>query len=264
VYANLAPVISISFGNCEANEGIYNQFWNGLWEQAAAQGITVMVSSGDNGSAGCDDDNSQYYAVYGQAVNGIASTPYNVAVGGTDFYYSDYATGGNSITNYWGSPTQLPAESLKSVLPEQPWNDSQYGFNIYNILDSSRGTESSIAAGSGGASNAAVCSTGQYDEYNNCTGTLSGYPKPSWQSGSGVPTDGVRDLPDVSLFASNGVNYSAYPICATDGDCQSPSGSNPVQIFGVGGTSASAPSFAGIMALVNQKYGRQGQADVVL
>jgi subtilase family serine protease len=86
VYGNVAPIISLSFGSCEANLGSENQFFSALWEQAAAQGITVMVSAGDSGSAGgCDDDNTQYYAVYGQAVNGFASTPYNVGVGGTDF-----------------------------------------------------------------------------------------------------------------------------------------------------------------------------------
>ncbi len=78
--------------------------------------------------------------------------------------------------------------------------------------------------------------------------------------------DSVRDTPDVSLFSANGSNDSFYPICATDGDCQTSgltSGST-VQIYGVGGTSASAPAFAGIMALVVEKWGRQGQADNVL
>ena len=73
----------------------------------------------------------------------------------------------------------------------------------------------------------------------------------------------MRDVPDVSLFAANGYNDSYYAICATDGDCQ-PVHSGTVQIYGVGGTSASTPAFAGIMALVNQRYGRQGQADTVL
>ena len=80
-----------------------------------------------------------------------------------------------------------------------------------------------------------------------------------------MPTDSVRDMPDVSLFAANGSNYSFYPICAADGDCQPVFERQPrCRSTGVGGTSASAPSFAGIMALVNQKYGRQGQADNVL
>ena len=93
VYGDVAPVLSLSFGQCESTLGSTNSFLNSLWEQAAAQGQTVMVSTGDSGSAGCDDN--AYYAVNGQAVSGFASTPYNVAVGGTDFYYSDYATGGS-------------------------------------------------------------------------------------------------------------------------------------------------------------------------
>ncbi|MGA2571436.1 MAG: protease pro-enzyme activation domain-containing protein [Terracidiphilus sp.] len=266
VYANVAPVLSISFGECESALGSTNSFLNTLWEQAAAQGQTVMVSSGDNGSAGCDNDNTEEYAVYGQAVNGFASTPWNVAVGGTDFYYSDYASGAASISSYWStSPTQLPAASIKSYVPEQPWNNSQYGLNAYNVYTSTGST--TIVGGSGGASNAAVCSTGAYSSSTGaCTGTVSGYAKPAWQTGTGVPSDGVRDLPDVSLFAANGDNYSFYPICATDGDCQTSGlgSSGLVQFYGVGGTSASSPAFAGIMALVNQKWGRQGQADNVL
>jgi hypothetical protein len=115
---------------------------------------------------------------------------------------------------------------------------------LFNIYTDSGDTETSIAGGSGGASTV--------------------YGKPAWQSGKGVPADAVRDLPDVSLFASNGANASFYPLCAVDGDCQPVSSTGTVQISGVGGTSASAPSFAGMMALVNQKYGRQGQADFVL
>jgi trimeric autotransporter adhesin len=265
VYGNVAPVISLSFGQCESTLGSTNAFLSGLWEQAAAQGQTAMVSTGDSGSAGCDNDNTQQFAVDGQAVSGFASTPFNVAVGGTDFYYTDYATGGASISNYWNTTTtQLPAVSIKGVIPEQPWNDSPYGLDIFNQFTADGST--SIAGGSGGASNAAICSTNAYNATTgDCTGTLSGYPKPAWQSGAGVPSDNVRDIPDLSLFAANGDNNSFYPICATDGDCQTAGiGSNPVQIYGVGGTSASSPAFAGIMALVVEKWGRQGQADNIL
>ncbi len=247
VFGNIAPVISLSFGFCEAGLGsMTNSFINGLAEQAAAQGSTVVVSTGDNGSAGCDDFNTQYYAVDGLAVNGFGSTPYNVAVGGTDFFYSDYNNPiliNAQIPTYWNTtPTQLPHASLLQVIPEQPWNDSQYGLDILSYYDLTGATI--IVGGSGGAS--------------------SLYAKPAWQTGAGVPADNARDLPDVSLFAADGANFSYYPICAFVGDCQSPSGSNLMQITGVGGTSASAPSFAGIMALVNQKYGRQGQANFVL
>ncbi len=268
VYANVAPVVSLSFGNCESGLGAFNAFIEGLWEQAAAQGQTVMASSGDSGVAGCDDSNSQEYAVGGQAVNGFASTPYNIAVGGTDFYYSQYNAGSTALNTqlgtYWSTTaSQLPALSLLQYIPEQPWNDSQYGLNAFNEY-TTYGT-TNITGGGGGASNAAICSSTYNTSTSACNGTLSGYPKPSWQTGAGVPADGVRDLPDVSLFAANGSNYSFYPICATDADCQSPTGSNLVQIYGVGGTSASSPAFAGIMALVNQKTGqRQGQAANIL
>src|ERR1700719_4501473 len=86
---NIAGVLSESYGSCEAGIGtVGNAFYNALWEQAAAQGITVLVSSGDDGSAACDDNNSSDFATNGLAVSGIASTPFNVAVGGTDFLYS--------------------------------------------------------------------------------------------------------------------------------------------------------------------------------
>jgi uncharacterized membrane protein len=266
VYSNVAPVVSISFGNCENTLGTTNQFLNAIFEQAAAQGQTVLVSTGDSGSAGCDDDNSQYYAVDGQAVSGWASTPYNVAVGGTDFAYlnSSNAVDSSVIPNYWSlTPSNnTPNVTLLKPIPEQPWNESQYGLNINSILSESGNTVTSIAGGGGGASN---CATGTYGNSGQTVTCTAGYPKPSWQTGTGVPNDNVRDIPDLSLFASSGINASFYVICATDGDCQPVSSSDTVQIFGVGGTSASAPSFAGIMALVNQKNGGpQGQADYVL
>ncbi|HEY4978730.1 MAG TPA: protease pro-enzyme activation domain-containing protein, partial [Candidatus Acidoferrum sp.] len=83
---NLAGVMSESYGFCEQNLGTAgNAFYNSLWEQAAAQGITAVVSSGDGGTAGCDDFNTQTAATSGLAVSGLSGTPFNVSVGGTDF-----------------------------------------------------------------------------------------------------------------------------------------------------------------------------------
>ena len=244
---NQASVLSVSFGNCELYLGIVgNQFWSGLWEQAAAQGQTVLVSAGDSGSeCTLEEENT---------VSGIASTPWNVAVGGTDFYYSDYATGGASATGLWNQTNSTNLGSLIAPLQEQPWDDP-YGLNV--IADGYHRGER--AAGGGGASN---CSSQNYTA-NPLSPCTRGYSKPTWQSGPGVPADSVRDLPDVSLFASNGANLSAYAICAAEGQCAAGSGDN-AQVYLVGGTSASAPAMAGIMALVNQKYGRQGQASYTL
>jgi len=239
---NQASVLSASFGQCEANLGnAGNQFWFLLWEQAAAQGQTVFVSSGDSGP----------YCNYGPSisVSGLASTPWNIAVGGTDFYYSDYATGGASATTLWNQTNDSNLGSLIAPLPEQVWDD---GFGLDVISNGMQRGE--IYSGGGGPSS---CST-QSATTGDCAG---GYPKPSWQVGPGTQTDSVRDIPDVSLFASNGANLSAYPICAYPGECAA--GAGEVEVLMTGGTSASSPAMAGIMALVDQKYGRQGQADVV-
>jgi len=243
---NQASVVSVSFGEWEAFLGeAGNQLWAGLWEQAAAQGQTVLVAAGDDGPEASWPDLSVL------SVSGLASTPWNVAVGGTDFYYSDYASGGASAATLWNATNDSSLGSLKAPLPEQVWNDG-LGLNV--IAKSLEYNE--YFAGGGGASS---CST-QSSSTNAC---LSGYAKPSWQAGPGVPADGARDLPDVSLFASNGANLSAYPICAYEGECAVGPGGE-AEVFLAGGTSASAPAMAGIMALVNQKYGRQGQADFTL
>ena len=244
---NLAPVMSTSYGLCEALIGTGNDFYNSLWQQAAAQGITPMVSSGDNGSAGCDivgpsgDESFAYVADEGLQVSGLASTPYNVAVGGNEF------TNDSSI--YWNSnnsSSPAPFTSALSYIPERVWNES-----CSPLVCGNEGAD--IAAGSGGASG---CFNPTFDSNNNITSCTGGYATPDWQSGvTGLPGDGKRHLPDISLTAAG---HDGYMVCL-QGSCDSGG------FYAVGGTSASSPSFAGIMALVNQKTGsRQGQANYAL
>src|SRR3984957_1052205 len=260
---DVATVLSTSYGTCEQNLGSAgNQFWAGLWEQAAAQGQTSFVSAGDGGPAGCDNFNAEQPAQYGIALNGIASTPWNVAVGGTDFSYSSYngtsSAQQTELETYWDTvPTIFPTTSLLQRVPEQPWNRpfglDLYSSGIYNP------NAPSIVGGSGGPSNCSTGMEGSNGTYSSCSG---GYAKPLWQSGSGVPADGVRDLPDVSLFAAAGENDTLYPFCPGAGYCVESDGNLSIGI--VGGTSASSPAMAGIMALINQKYGAQGQANFTL
>ena len=248
---NQADVLSISWGAGEAEMGNPgNQFWNALWEEAAAQGQTVLVATGDYGQV--PDEEYFFLGLFtGPAVSGIASTPWNIAVGGTDFYYADYATGAPSASTYWNASNDAVTKgSLKAPIAEQVWNDP---FGLDAISNGLQRNE--FGAGGGGASN---CSS--ESATNLC---VSGYPKPDWQAGTGVPADGVRDLPDISLFASNGANYSGYVICDYEGAC-APDASGNFGVDVVGGTSASAQAMAGIMALVVGKYGRQGQANRVL
>jgi hypothetical protein len=244
---NLAPVMSESFGICEAQLGSSgNAFYNALWEQAAAQGITVMISSGDGGSAGCDDFTTATVAKGGIAVSGTASTPFNVAVGGTDF--DDAGKQSNFFKPSSGNdPTTL--ESALGYIPESTWNDSCAAAATAGSLTtcvSAAGNLSNIVGGSGGPSSVYLT-------------------KPIWQTGFG---DSARDIPDVSLFASNGNNGSFYLVCEADA-VQTPSSScssgGSFEFVGVGGTSSSSPAFAGIVALINQKTGqRQGNVNPIL
>jgi subtilase family serine protease len=248
---NLAEVLSISYGSCEAALGTAgNAFENALWQQAAAQGITVVVAAGDNGAAGCDNPNTVLAAATGIAVSGTASTPFNVAIGGTDFDQQP------NPSMFWNPPpgnTTPPQLSAKGYIPEIPWNDSCAAAGL-NGCDNVTGASLNIVAGSGGPSRV--------------------YAKPSWQNVPGVPADSARDLPDLSLFASDGQMGSFYVVCQSDQDIPGHTGCNlasrsaspPFHDFqAVGGTSAGAPSFAGIIALVNQKTGqRQGNANYAL
>ena len=257
---NQASVLSASFGECEELLGTSgNQFWGSLWEQAAAQGQTVFVSSGDSGPTTCPYAgsivNGQIITTgLGLNVNGLSSTPWNVSVGGTDFFYSNYASGPSSVAPSWNATNDASFGSLKNPLQEQVWDDV-FGLNVIPFSPL-LGFSIPSAAGGGGASNCSQ-STVAPPALPTC---VAGYAKPIWQNTPGVPSDGVRDLPDLSLFAANGRNLSAYPICANPGDC-APVATGEPQVLLVGGTSASSPAMAGIMALVNQKYGRQGQAN---
>jgi trimeric autotransporter adhesin len=255
-------ILSISFSNCEASLGASgNQEILAAGEQAAAQGITMTVSAGDNGSAGCDDFDTESQATQGFAVNGLASTPYTIAVGGTDFdvLSTSFASYVNNTSS--GAPPYY-ATALKYI-PENPWNDSTSVNTTYssNIVSKNSLGLGNIAASSGGVS--------------------SVYAKPAFQS-SITPNDGFRDVPDVSLLAGNGMYLAAWVICSdnvTDGvtsetytECQTTGGqfTSNTEFGGIGGTSASAPAFAGMLALVAQAHGspsdnyRLGQADNIL
>ncbi len=262
--ANPPSIMSNSYGICEAENGAAaNAGISALYQQAVAEGISVFVAAGDEGAASCDAGGVT--ATHGIGVNAFASTAYNVAAGGTDFSTGVDGTG----ATYWNKTNTLTYGSAISYIPEITWNGScasallanyfgfstGYGPNGFCNSDAAiSGDWVEVAAASGGPSN---CFTGAPAAFGVTGGSCQGLPKPSWQKGvAGLPNDGVRDLPDVSMFASNGVWGPYYVTCYSDPDGGGvPCRGAPSNWGGAGGTSFASPILAGIQALVNQSAG---------
>lgn len=223
VEQNLADVITVSYGACESPGDVSGgtTLFNQLWQQAAAQGTSVFVSSGDAGAAGCDAP-GETAATQGLGVNLVCTSPYSTCVGGTEFT-ADIA----AASTYW-SGTNNP-ETLVSALQyigEAVWNQSGTVAGGANLW-----------ASGGGAS--------LY------------YAKPAWQLAVGVPSDGQRDVPDVSLSASS--SHDPFLIYSSDNR------SHTSTLEGIGGTSDAAPSMAAIAALlIQQQNGRVGSFNPIL
>jgi len=264
INAATAPpsIMSISYGQCETvNGAAANAAYNSAYQQAVAEGVSVFVAAGDSGAAGCD--NSVAVATHGIAVNAFASTPNNVAVGGTDF--SDTFSGSNAT--YWNSSNTSAFGSAISYIPEIPWNDSCAGalLSAYEGYSPTYGSTSlcndpligslleSTVAGGGGPSQ---CASGTPSTPGVVSGSCAGWPKPSWQTVFGNPSDGVRDTPDVSLFAADGLWSHFYVFCwSHTAQGGAACGSDPGAWSGAGGTSFASPILAGVQALINQKAG---------
>ncbi len=268
-------IVSISYGECEAALGAAgNRYIRLLYQLAALEGTSVYVAAGDEGAASCDAQ--QPAAQYGIAVSGYASTPYNLAAGGTD--YTDTYNGANSV--YWNPSNTATYGSAKSYIPEMPWDDScangplstiegystPYGANGFCNSDIGSTYFLAVAGGSGGPSACAYGATSSNPNTPAVSGSCRGYDKPFWQMFlAGVPRDGVRDIPDVSMFAANGLWGHYYPVCYSNPAYYGqPCTGTPDTWAGGGGTSFVAPILAGVQALVNQKTrSRQGNPDFI-
>ena len=204
-----APVISMSYGDCEYYDLVDLPTYQSAAQQANAQGITWIAAAGDSGAGDCEDRGAAI-AQDGLAVDAPGSIPEVTSVGGTEFNEQPGVV-------YWSSTNTANGASALSYIPEMVWNDTY--------------VEQQIAAGGGGASQV--------------------FFKPVWQTGTGVPNDGVRDVPDVAFNASN---YHDTTYVVTDGS---------VMYFG--GTSVGAPVMSGIVTLLNQylvSTGAQSQPGV--
>jgi subtilase family serine protease len=266
--ADLPSVVSISYGEAEASLGAaQNLAFSTAYQQAVAEGVSVFVSSGDQDAASADAGN---VATQGISVSGLTSTPYNVSVGGLDF---GYTVDGVNPTVYWSQTNNNVFSSALSYIQEIPWNDSCAGSLVAGFLGlsplelcnnpavaSPGGPFSFLLNASGGSGGPSGCGTVTPATPGKAGGTCVGYPKPVWQNTVvGIPKDSVRDIPDVSLFASNGFWDAYYVTCWSNPDpnvgggfsCTGP----PSTWAGFGGTSIASPIMAGIQTLINQKTG---------
>jgi subtilase family serine protease len=242
VQNNIAPFISTSYGFCES--GVGSAFANQVqtWaHQANSQGQTIVSASGDSGAADCDGQVTS--ATKGLAVDVPSSIPEVTGMGGSEFNgdlggtLSGTAPNTNAgATTYW-SGTSNSTDTLSSALsyiPEVAWNDTA--------------NDPSLSASGGGPS--------------------SFFLKPTWQAGTGVPADGKRDVPDLSLSTS--ADHDGYLVCSEDGSngsitpsCTSGFRTGSGGTFTVvGGTSVAAPTFSAILALINQQLGSPGLGNV--
>ena len=199
---NLAPVLSVSYGDCELETSSSEvSALQQMAEQANAQGITWFAASGDDGAADCDDSDNP-----GLAVDIPGSIPEVTSSGGTEF--------AEGTGTYWSPTDSSTGGSALSYIPETTWNDS---------------AEDDEPSASGGGKSVL-------------------FSKPSWQSGPGVPSDGARDVPDISLNTSD--DHDPYVVYT----------SGSLQLYG--GTSFAAPTFAGMTVLLNQKLGSGGVGNI--
>jgi len=232
--SDIAPIVSSSYGDCEADlstSGTYSYAeLNAVLEQGASQGQTIISAAGDAGSTDCSGDDPTYLTTAQQealAVDFPASSQYVTAMGGTEFPTADVAAGNNT---YFAAETSTDIiSSALSYIPEQVWNDDS--------------NADGLSSGGGGVS--------------------SFSPRPSWQTTgvTGIPSGSYRLVPDIALDASP--NNAGYLYCSSDSTDTGITGScsngfrdaNDQYLTVAGGTSFDAPIFAGMVAIINQAKG---------
>jgi hypothetical protein len=256
VYAideRISPIVSSSYGDCEADLGQseYSTF-NSSLQQAAAQGQTVLSASGDSGSSDCYPVDDATITTLAEeealAVDFPASSQYVTGVGGTEFPAADVAAAATpgTATTYWSAaPTTDVISSALSYIPEEVWND--------NLVSATNDPSDPLSAGGGGVSIFTARPTWQ-------TGTIGGVAFPTIGAG-------FRLVPDVALDASN--TDAPYAFCTSDttawesgqeASCNAGLRDSASQDLTLaGGTSFAAPIFAAMVALINQSQNSTGQ-----
>ena len=221
---NKADVLAITYGECEAGAASDMATMDPVFMQAAAQGMTVTAASGDNGAADCDTPPNSSTVVRA-ATQGLAVDYPSSSPYVTSMGGTEFNEGTGT---YWNSTNNSNSGSAISYIPEIAWNDTS--------------TTNGLEGSGGGASTV--------------------YAKPAWQTGTGVPADNKRDVPDLAIDSSP--NVDGYLTCS-DGSCVNGYRMADTTLTVTGGTSAASPTFAAIVALLDQQTGtRQGLVNQTL
>jgi subtilase family serine protease len=216
-------IMTISFGGCESEAGASGvNFWDPIFKQAAGEGISVFVASGDAGASGCDAYNAAPPASpKPNSPNYICSSSYATCLGGTEF--NDTA----NPAQYWGTNDSNLGSAL-SYIPEGGWNEPLNSNSDFQAASSGGGVSLFVAI-------------------------------PSWQKGTGVPSAKAgRYTPDIAFTAANHDGYFGCFAALSGADCIPDSSGNYGFIVS-SGTSAASPDMAGVTALLDQQMaGAQG------
>jgi hypothetical protein len=239
---NKAAILSESWGGCEAQIPASDADLVQVYGSAAALlGMTYLASSGDQMATSCIN-----FGLSGLYVNIPAAYPTVTSVGGTGFAISPSAL---SFTGTSGTLTHVASGYPAAAGAEGVWNESD-------------DPNSQFGVGGGGGGVSVLFPRPYYQTQTTaptCTmvGTLPV---------TGVTASAMRQVPDISFTAAGGSKqYGLFIYCTLDislnggnGDCTfSPTVTkNDFQVvIPIGGTSASAPAFAGVMALASQAAG---------
>jgi len=188
-----------------------------VYQEAAAEGISVFVSTGDGGAFYQGD--GLYQTLPSGGVDVPATVPFATAVGGTSAYAA--TTSGSLGFAFLGSAPVGPFNLTGDTTVK-----GSYGYETSWSFLNDNAQRPGYSGGTGGG-------------YS----TLFG--QPAYQTGPGLPNNGVRATPDVAWDADP---HTGVIIYGNDGGV--------IGYYEFGGTSLGAPSWAGVTALLDQATGR--------
>lgn len=245
---HLSATVAVGYAVCEASLSTAHQaFYAALYQQAGAEGMTVIAASGDSGAAACQTTGTTAAVSSGYGVNGLASTPWNTAAGTAAFGASGAEAG---IEGLWA---WAPSSAAEPALASGGGSSLVYAAPSWQ-------TAAAIPAAASGAVTSAAARQQMQRAYKNWLSQATGAAASKEAASAATLASGFRLLPDLALPTAidAGVN-PGLAFCLSGS-----SGTTGCTLVRSGGSAAAAALFAGIAALVEQKNGVQGNLNPAL